>query len=410
MKRIVPLALACLILVFSLAAPAQAAEVSTYSGLNLLDYGFPNGLSSPNVTIHSGDTIRFDFPYDSRCAYVDVLLVATGAPITGCVATIGSNRQFSLSIVSVGNNMVRIYGNLGLYYSNYITFTYTFGTSADAYLSYLKVDLHTSSYSKSVDLKGFCQISTSNFNDIIQYNASDVINERYFMGASDVYDCYLNLYLYNLRTDWKPYDYLDYQVWVDCGNITSISASIGSLNIPCEYSIVLSNVTNTGSFIINVRLDLTGIDRNIDDSPQVIIQGQAKVSALNTVMVLNMSGFVEVPTPNTFTYYFQTLKSWLEKQTYEITTAIRGDTSSGDAFKEESSSLVSGLGDISSSMDAVQRPSMDSINMDFTADIGSGTLLVGSLFSELFSVSWLATVFMASIVIALISYILYGKD
>lgn len=408
MKRIIPLALICVILVVSLAPTASASEVEVPDALfDVLSYSFPNG--GTGLTVYADDTgtvsAKFTIPTSGVMQYVDCI-VFISQPITGnLTAQFGGGSAWNnLTVVNIANNMYRVYGQFS-HGSSY--FYLKFQAEGLRWLTFRTCNI---SYNKleHYDIEAYCEVSTSDFSDTIHYVPTDTVNHRFFMAGTDYLNLGYHLFVY---TDvWKKYDFIDYTLSIGAQSLLSISCTMGNTIIPCEISYLSNDLTTSDEFIVTMRIDVRELNKTTNDYPQIIITGELTPDSINSVSVLNVSGFLASANGNFLSYLFRDLRNDLKSWFSALNKSLNGDTSSGDAFKEDSSGLISGLGDISASMDAVQRPSMDSINADFTGDISDASVLMAGLFSEVTGIPWLATIILASCTLGLISYILYGKE
>lgn len=408
MKRIIPLALICVILAVSLAPAAFASEIDIPDNLfDVLSYSYPNGSTGFTVYAQSENTITADFtlPEYGVVQYVDcIFAISLPAPSDLAVQFGGGTNWYNLTVVHITSNLYRVFGEVG-HGSRYFTMKFS-GTG----LRYMTFQTLNVAYSKlqHYDIEAYCIVSSSDFDDTIHYVPTDEINHRMFLAGSD----YLNLgyHLFIYTDDWKKYDFIDYTLSIGAQSILSISCTMGNTVVPCDISYLSNDVTTSDEYVVTIRIDVRELNKAKDDYPQIIITGELTPGAINTVSVLNVSACLASANRNFLVYLFRDLTNNLRTWFNTLNKSLNGDTSSGDAFKEDSSGLISGLGDISASMDAVQRPSMDSINADFTGDISDASVLMAGLFSEVTGIPWLATIILASCTLGLISYILYGKE
>lgn len=421
MKRIIPLALICVILVVSLVPKASAVE-STF--VDLLDFSYANGYDSNKVWYVQGHGIRSVMNSLSlwQVEYIDILFsVPDGHVVNGVKVgfTASPDNATSLTVVNVSGNLYRAYGHV----SDQTRMFYTWvDITNGTWVVFHSYRVSTSDLT-GVDEKATCQISAYDYWDTINYNPSDLINYRYFIGAND--PTLNSLHLWITCANWRKYDYLDFMVGCDISSVNSIEAGLGDTFIPIEINYLDNGGTIENHYTIQVRIDLTGVDRSSTEGLFLSISGQVNSGSTNFISMEGCRGFVsptDIDSDNVwfrrFFDFFQNdlwfnLRSILEQglgTLFDISSKLSPSTSSGNAFKEDSAELITGLGDVSASMDSVQRPSMDSINADFTGDISDASVLMAGLFSEVIGIPWLSTIILASCTLGLISYILYGKE
>lgn len=399
--------LALVILLCSFAVPVSAAEVEKDDVFfNVLDYAYPNEGNVFNIYGEGSASCYFKLPTNRVVKYVD-MIVTLNSGTSGLTAQIGGpSKKIDLYVEWISGYTYRVYGNVG-YGSNYI---YTYFTATD--LTYVVFEKFECAYQQltQYDTDGYCGILApgSNYAQTIHYVPTDETNSRSFpaMGGVDNNEITLTIWTDN----WKKYDYLDVRLIFHTSAITSIDAYLGNQVLDLQVSEITSLNWDTNQFFISLRLDLTQISRVTDNSPTIVISGLTPYDGTVLVNMQTMSGFLISDSGNPLFSYLRDLKSSLGQWFKSLENALKGDSGSGDAFKEDSSGLIGELGDISASMDAVDRPSMDNIDTNFTADITDASVLMTSIFTELTSVSWLARFILASCTIGLISYILYGKE
>lgn len=421
MKRILSLALICVILAVSLAPKAAAAE-STF--VELLDIMSANGFDNNKVWYEQGRGIRSVMNSNSvwHVEYIDILfLVPDGATANSVKVgfTSSTSSATTLTTIRVSGNLYRAYGKV----SGETRIFYTWvDVTGGAYVVFESYRVSTSALA-GVDENAYCDIQAYEYSNTINFVPSDLINYRTFTGSNDPEMNMLHLYIW--CDNWRKYDYLDFVFSVDISAINSINATFGDTNVSFEYSFLDNGGVIQNHFIVSVRLDLRNLDRTSTEGLIVHVYGQVNSGSTNFISMDGCRGFclpadldANIAWYRRFFNFFQNdlwfnLRSILESglsDLGEILSVLSPDSSSGDAFKDESSDRISGLEDISASMDSIQRPSMDSIDADFTGDISDASALMTGLFTEVTSIPWLATILLASCTIGLISYILYGKD
>lgn len=409
MKRVFVLALACMILVFSFAPNASATEIDNTYGLELLDYGTVNDSGSNTIIIPSSGALMIYVPMPTSyyCRYVEVVFSLPSDygtyPEIETVRT-DVNARYDLEVMHIGDRYYRAYGRISgnSYDKLYLNFTAT----RSMYVTIESVRVY--GFYPHYDVEAYCDISASGYNATIHYVPTDTINSRTFTGSDDYMNSAFSLFFY--CNDWKKFDYLDVRFYINCSSLNSVSCFHGDVVVPVESSVIESGVGNYFDYYIHCRIDLAGLDKSSSVVPKLVLSGQVNVANVNYVSITSVSGFVKVASHDKLYYYFTGLQDMLRAKFDALIQALDGDRSSGDQFKDDSSELISGLGDISASMNSVERPSMDSINADYSGDISDASTLMASLFTEISGVSWVSRIILASVTIGLISYILYGKE
>lgn len=403
MKRILSLALICVILAISLAPAAHAAE-SDDIYFDAMTYTTPNESGSFRVPGSDGVAISdWKLPEGRRIRYVEIIfacVVSDPAPTSVTLANSRTTAQTSLTITHITGATYRAYGEYSSYTPN-ITLRISSTKVTSVMIESFKI-----CYENNVgfDERGTCEILHIDYGAIINYVPTDVINFRNFTGSSSSSSSVYNLWI--TCPNWRKYDRLDisFSVWV--ADINSITVTIGDDSVPYEVSTLTSGNGFYNDYYVTVKIDLSEVRRTTTNELFVHVTGNVNSGSDNMVSIDGMRGFYETGTFDIFTIFFRNIISSLTR----IESYLKGDSSSANEFKEESSELISGLDGISASMDSVDRPSMDTINADFTGDISDAAVLMTGLFAEVTGIPWLSTIILASCTLGLISYILYGKE
>ena len=421
MKRIVSLALACVILGFSLVVPANAASTED-NYFSVLDYATANGSGTNQFGSSSTytATATYDIPFRPYIRYADIVFTsADGDP-----SSVTINGR-SLTLVKISSRLFRAYGSFTVI-GSVISLAFTSSTAGVAY-NIISFDVGTYS-SMCYDETGFFATGGVGWSKSFSYmNNSSSPATQYFESLSNQ-PLMTSFYAYVYPENFRKYDSMDIYLKLRCRSIDSISVNFDHVSVPFDVSYFSLSTgdwvlytPNDGNWHVGVydynevfimlHLDLSSLDRTVGSYPQITITGQyIENNAGQYLSLVSVVGHVTVSPPSPVLTYFYDLKLSLEGWFSSLISSLSGNTSSGDEFKDESDSLISDLGDISASMDAVQRPSMENIDVSFSGDLSEATSVMGALFTVVFSSSWLSTIFMASVTLGLISYILYGKD
>lgn len=402
-KRGFSLLLVALLLVISLSPAAYAADVwEDDMFFDVLSYSMPNDSNSLVCFATANKvTATFKLPEGRYIRYIDFIfqVAKNDTAPTVTVGVSATSTQKSLTIVDLGGQRYRVYGSYNQY-SPTICITVSASSlqavTFDAFrISYQAITVY--------DETGSCVISASDYSNTINFVPTDTINYRSFLGASSPE---LNSFVtWTRMPNWRKYDFIDFTFSFDVSAINSVRVTIGDTIVPAEVSYLSSDGVN-GHFWFAVRVDLTNVNRTSLEELMVTISGKVNSGGSNFICVDGMRGYIDAGAVNLLYIYLRDIITSISS----LKQAISGDSTSGDSFKNESSGLISGLDDISSSMDSVDRPSMDSINLDFSSDISSASALMGNIFTTFTGVDWLSRLFLVSITLVLVSYILYGKD
>lgn len=403
MKRIFSLALICVVLVLSLAVPSYATSVwEDDIFFDVLSYSTPND-SGSMVCFATANKVNatFSLPEGRYIRYIDFIFQVAKNDVFSSV-TVGVSataKQYTLNVVDLGNRRYRVYGEYSQY-SPTICITVNgsplYAVTFDAFrISYQTLD--------SYDETGTCEVRASGFNSVINYIPTDIINYRIFQGTEDYEANYLTCQA--TCPNWRKYDFIDFLFSLDVGGINSIKVTLGDSIVPAEVSYFTSNGVND-HYAVSVRIDLRNVKRSSTEGLYIFISGKVNPGIDNIVSVDGIRGYIDSGDVNLLYVFLRDIITGIAN----LKDALNGDTASGDQFKDDSSGLITDLDGITSEMDSVDRPSMDSVDVDFTSDISDTSVLLGSIFEEVTSISWLSRLILASVTMGLIAYILYGKE
>lgn len=416
MKRIFSLLLIGCILALSLAPVASATEVPAPELIEVLELALPNGSNGHQVYRTSGAqnvSASFNLSEQNSFYYIDVLFTVPNGSTPASVwlsQSSGGAVHTQLTLVNVSGSLWRAYAN-----TNYTAPGFFLHFSGGmGWVEFKSLRISTVPLT-GTDERAQCEIQSYDYNATINYVPTDVINYRIFLGASTPELNQLTLKI--SCNNWRKYDYLDFYLGCDVAAISSISATLGDSVVPFTTSFVGPNGSIENHFDIAIRLDLRNINRTSTEGLFITLRGSVNLGSDNFISMEGCRGLVVASSVNP-------LVSWLQKIYNKVTSgftsvgqkldnvheALQGNVNSGNQFKDESSALIDGLGDITASMDSVERPSLDTINLDFSSDISGASSLMGNIFTTFTSVDWMSRLFLVSITLVLVSYVLYGKD
>lgn len=284
--RITALILA-LVMVFTGTASADDSNVGGW--INLLDYTtFFNGTN--NGSVSNGSTYTISLPYLMYVRNIDIVLYSRTA-ISG-ISVAGS----AMTVVSIGNNLYRCYGDLS---ARYESLDLVFTLSSSSVVEFYQFNVSAASNLHYADVA------------IATYDGSS-----YAMSSSASYasvplvDGVVSLYCAN----WKRYDYVDFVIrTLDGTGISSVSADINGVALPVETSILgnfdlyedatVGEMATTDQYVV-IRVDLRGLDRSLLSTPYVYISGE-----FNYLYLYRCTGYVITDPVNPTLYYFQNLSN-----------------------------------------------------------------------------------------------------
>lgn len=303
MKRIISLCCVALIFMVSLAVPARADETDETPYLQLLDYGYSKETGTNNRYFGGSDTITMTYflPSAHTVQYIDVLFTwNTYLDITASWS-VGSTSRGDLTVVKVAGNVYRAFGNAAGVYASGVTVTFK-ASSTNTYnlaIESLKVGRYSWAHE---EIEAYCEISATDYSQTIHYVPTDVINHRSFTATDNYVDAGYNLYIHT--DEWRRFDYIDFLLYSVVDSVSSITCTIGGESVPIEVSYIENDSMTVGTFTYNVRMDLTGVMRSVNDYPMIIVSGNLSCGNLNQIGVLGCVGSVYINSTDSDTFWY----------------------------------------------------------------------------------------------------------
>lgn len=298
--------LLALILVFTFAAePVAAAEDVKF--INALDYDQVND-DGNFFYFEDSYTVNLSLPFETYVYYVD--LVFTSLSSLSKVSSFWGSTENQLTVVALGDRLYRAYGNVR--FANYATLKFVFtGTGSTEYVTLLSCRV--------------CPVSVNTYtqNTTIEISNNDASNNtvQYYTGSSTQYvkvpsDVSQNnqfvVYLYPTNvSDWKKFDFWDAQLFMQVGEIDSISAVMGDIILPIEYNYLNDTSLVLSEYYVTVSVDLRDLIRTSSDYPMIIITG-SYFTGQNRISMFGSTGSVVVADVDPQYIYFRDLQSKLE--------------------------------------------------------------------------------------------------
>lgn len=469
MKRIISLCCVCLTLLMSLAVPAKATDFdNTSNWIELLDYGTVNNSGENSISFTGSFDATFTQPSSSTFGYLEILFYSNQVP-SSIDAVIGYSST-SMTISRIGTNYYRAYcmcpDNLR---SRTVTFRINSTSTSTTRITFFSVKMHLVRINPAA-INAKCEIVSSNFQDIINYVPTDDINYRIFPSGETLDELWFICYI--TVPNWKMYDYIDFQFFFECFAITSVTAIMGSTNLPLSVSTFNDTSLGKNTYYVSMRLDCSGLERTSTDYPMITIMGQLEPSSMNSVDFANCSGFVLVDNYDPYLFFFSqiwtslssgfpmlqteirdlgtsismeftnlkstintfssnvnswirtqttaiesqftslksSLNTWILNQTKTLESAIRGDPASGDDFQDQVDQKDQALEDMAAVMDSVTKPDVQDINVSVDQYIDPADVQVlATPLTVFLEADLFRTMIIMSILLATVSFTLYGK-
>lgn len=422
MKRYISLALAVVVLVISFAIPSYAAE---NQWINVLDYATPNDSGSNTVMIESGDIVHFDVP-DLQLGYIDLVvqLEIAGSPTCAVAHEIDSR----LNRVKLNDRVYRFYGELDLLLTEGIDLV--FNNHPGGTVQFLSMRISTTPYmSYNMPVSGF--FSYANGEEVnFYFNSSDDYGGATLYGNSNF--SYQDYTGYIQFADWNKYDYIDLQFYSSHLSIASVAATLSDNTVPYEISYLLSEST-FGTYLVNITLDLTQIDRDTSQVLELVLTGSVPTidSQIGYFSVLYCNGLLESSgvgedlslwyrIKTFFTDRFAALNTWIDNQTSSITgtiaqwgqkivDAINPDTGAVDDVVDQSQQQADEIASNNAALQEMPKPDLSGSG-DISSIVSVGNTAKYTIFlSRIMTAPVLSDVIMLGLIFSLAAYVLFGK-
>lgn len=373
MKRYISLALAAVILVFSLAVPSYAVESPW---INLLDYCSPNDSGSNLVDINSDTEVTFD--YKGTIGYVDFTVMFYR--VFDATAQIKSNSiTRNLTAIQLDDYTWRFYGALDI--RSDVGFRVVFPGAPTTKVQFLNFRL-TATVLVTYDTIASGYVSYGGGEEVsFYYNSYDDYGTAVLSGSSDLnYEDYA---AYISFSDWKKYDYIDIRLFATQLEIDSLSASLGDVSIPVEHSFF-----NTGgamdNILVNVFIDLTLCDRDSEFDLELVLNGDVPPidNRYASLTIISCCGFLEYAGLSESVTFWYRLRSFLTDKFSSLSDSISDlGTEIGTFFTDLRYDLGSHFGALGSEIGAY----FDALSNNISAFITSQTVSIATQFANWFN-------------------------
>lgn len=424
MKRYISLALAAVVLICSLAVPSYASEVESNTYFNVLDYDTANG--SGLNSFGSGSTFvataTYTIPFKPHVRYVDIVFTsADGEPSSVLF------RGTELTLARITNRVFRAYGTVNVTGSSYdLTFN-----SDTAGVSYNIISFHVSTYSSfSYDIEGYWDLKLYQHNTTIHYVPTDEINDRYITASGEWSNDYFESTLWS--TDWRKFDYIDYYLEFEVSTLLSISAIFDDFSIPLEVSYYYPPGYHPQSIFVNIRIDLTSLDRTKSGNPLIYISGSILSDYPNLFRVLSITGSLRTDNIDPVSFWLFTIyhkfdsfsssissstsaffSKWssdMQRFVDRIVRAINGDNNYSQNMMNTLEEPLGMLDALGQGMSSIEAPNPDELPLDINIYLPSSDInSLSAPMALLFENDIVKTTIMISLTVALIAFILFGK-
>lgn len=422
-RRVVTPLLILAVCMSFMVVPAKAAEVDDNSFLNVLDYSSLNQ-NGNRVDIQAGSNrLTFKLPSQHIISYFDIVITSYTRPDFFYLDNQG-HGLISLNIVSIGSGLFRVYGSAPAWLYNELTFVVE--SSSSSWIQFEQLYVLTAFESSQFFTVSSGYIQSLEINEEIYRDPSNP-NPAYWQGIyGNSVDTEFTLTV--VSPSWKNFDYLDYQLYFQCKDITSISCSYGDSIIPVDVSYVDNASEPKERFYISVRIDLRGIRRDKVDKngvpllPQLKVTGNFFPNHFAKIQIVNSSGFVVMNDVNPIYSYFRKLgldlNVWFSNLVSEIRSGVDSivdaifavNSEDQDDQMSDAASQATEMDDLLGELDEVTKPSLDELpaDIDDIIDGNAVSLATGGLAAIMVN-PVLNPLFTLALIFSTAAYVLFGK-
>ena len=328
MKRIFILALCVALALSAVVVPASA---STYAErwTNVLDYATVNNNGSNTLAVTSGQLFTLDLPGNTVIQDIDILFRLGTAP-TSVKVVRDDGTEFPLTVLALGSNLYRAYGNCQGYGFNKLGFKIAFNSTGTSYGQFLQcrvsaqpVDFYnvTASITKDTNVNGPTKHTSASTSTVFSFTS---VGEWFVSFDID---------------KWQGYDYIDFSFLTSGISIGSISAKIGDRSIDVVMESFDGDPTGTYQKIFTGYLDIYGVEHAGANSLELYITGTCDSTSGAKLWLGWLNGIIKVESPSIFALIWQSIKDgfnsvvqWLSNGFNSVVNAITG---SFDGLKQE---------------------------------------------------------------------------
>lgn len=445
MKRYIRLVALCMALVCLISAPASAAESTNVDNwVNLLDYGTANDSGSNSVSLPSGTTeVRYYFPSLLTPGYIDALVWCDHS------FTAKNNGSQALTVLSIGNNLYRIYGSCPTGYTLGVL-RLIITVSSDSTFEVKSLRVCTVQGSSHFAEKGTLRVTGGNLSSTYsatQSSTTSTVKCTFPHGSSYSQNMFFTAQVY--LNDWRKYDYLDFYLYLYVDALESITCMMGNVVVPLSVQYIDSSESSYTSIAVVARVDLTGLDRSSSSTPILTIRGSPdNTSTVSTfeghyITLQSVSGYVCPEVVDASVSWIQKLidklggwfallqsrvdiigsqlvvnlntitnsiKTEVKNITDRLDSLIHPDSTDSDDFSDSMASQATEMEEANDTLDSVTKPPVDDLDPSVddivpAEDVANFT----SVFAAIFENNIFLSVFLMSFTLAMVSYVLYGK-
>lgn len=306
-KRTVPVILVLALCFTCLVSPASAATGEIM--YDLLDYSTLNDTGSNYVKFTQSSLVSYAVTDPVIFRYIDMTISMVGA-LSDVYVGNSSTNMHQLTAEQISGSLYRVYGSIPS--MTFSKFWIKFESGSDSTSWYTIHSLKVCNVvSNTVPTIGRLVVSDYyGRNSDITMSSPDEEPEVYFrpLEGTIVNGDYVSwVYL----SDWKRFDYIDVQLYINAADVTSLSVEQGDLFLEHDVSFIGDNDEITSWTWIVVRVDLSSCDRSSANAPVITLSGHYFLEVdISHVRLQSIRGIVTIPEPSPLLAFWTNLKSF----------------------------------------------------------------------------------------------------
>ena len=405
--------------------PAFAAEESAW--IELLETETVNDSGNNLVTFSStSTTFRIKTPQYMRCTKVDMLITHPSGYAPASVKVRYNNVYYTLTMAKIDSCTTRVYGD-NIPDNLYADLVFQINKSGTVSITYQILSCRVSSLtSKELKATAYSLIYGEQYNTPFSFEYDN----------PDVDDMYGEYQFPIVVTDWQKFDKITISGSVGLMALNSVRASIGGLGLPYEMNYAVSNISGSdansigwtemkyysydesykgtteteiftyteylGKILFSITIDLSGVDRNSTEQLICYFTCLANEWLGYTIQITGVTGFVDIADTSDV--------SWWTRFNNFLTGLFDPDSPEAEDFQSSANQQGQQMEDLNQQLDSVTKPPVSDIVTDVSDYVDPNALVVvnGNL-AQLTNNPLIVAMLMISLIIALLSYILFGK-
>lgn len=294
MKKLIRITALILALVMLFSFPASAEEYDS-RWISFLDYDL--GTDNGNYLSFFGTgQFSYTLPFTVSARSFQGLFQANANTVTSVTVQRKGGSPFDCTFVHLGNSLYRFYyPGTPTIIMNSDTFYLNITTSSSSGLTVTLLEFeYTEMRSTQYQEKGSIYVTGGGLDS--SYSASmSSVSSSVSCNFPNNLDSSFSFSAQFFISDWKKYDYIDFWISGYVREISSVTAGINGIYLPCSVTeLPVSGSDTVTSFSSIVRVDLRSIDRTSTYTPMLVVSGFAYNSPENVQSSISLKNVVGI--------------------------------------------------------------------------------------------------------------------